>query len=164
MIIHWQFQKTIRRYNYAIMLLLLFFSPECLDVVTAPSKCLRSTVGWLYLKPKRLLSSTRWTACFFSAWTSPNLSQYIGPHPRVSNIVRRWTRGVKSISDIYQLRKLNFADYSQSRQRKQCTRVNDDTPKDTTTTFWSSPEYLNELNVQYQKSAWHAAVNSQSVM
>ena len=114
------------------------------------------------LEAQRLLSSTWWTT-LFDAWISPNLSHYIGPHPRVSDIVRRWARGVKSISDIYQLRKFNFADYSQSRQRKQCTRVNDDTPKDTTTMFWSSPEYLNELNVQCQKSAWRA-INSQSVM
>ena len=71
----------------------------------------------------------------------------------MSNIVRRWTSGVKSISDIYQLRKFNFADDSQSRQREKCTRVNNDSPKDTTTTFWSTPEYLKELSVQYHKSA-----------
>ena len=89
---------------------------------------------------------------FYDALASPGLSHYVGPHPRVSSIVRRWARGVKSITDKYQFRKVNFADDSQSRQRKECTGVSDDTPKDTTTTFGSSPEYLNELNVQYHKS------------
>lgn len=71
----------------------------------------------------------------------------------MSSIVRHWARVVKPISDKYQLRKYNFADDSQSRQRKQGTRVNDDAPEDTTAMFWSSPQYLNELNVQYHKSA-----------